>query len=294
MMRSCEECKYAGMTFDDRLGEWVCDVCGYIQVENFEETIMAITYDGKIIHNKDNYYGLGSDESNNNRTFVGNRAVINYRKNRNFDAINEGWMILSEFTSSPDIRLEFKTNYNSLQKNHVFRGNSIIERCAGLSYFTLKDNNIRVDVGTLSKITEVPKKKIIRMAKKVASHFGKSHVLYQYNPEADIDKVRHELDLSFAFAEDVRRVYYALANNLGDLLDTKRKRFMAGVIWLTLQIRGETGRNKVSMESLAMALKNNKSKATVSYGYSDILSAIRLNRKMVEKITIEQLIEGAW
>ena len=46
---------------------------------------------------------------------------------------------------------------------------------------------------------------------------------YQYNPEADIDKVRHELDLSFAFAEDVRRVYYALANNLGDLLDTKEK-----------------------------------------------------------------------
>lgn len=293
-MRSCEECKCSSMGFDDRLGEWVCDICGYIQVENFEETVMQFDTTNKLIHNNDKYYALGSDQSNGGRTYVGNKTVINYRKNRNFDAINEGWMILSEFIDSPDIRLEFKTNYNNLQMNHVFRGKSIIERCAALVYFTLKANNIRVDVASISKITDVPKKKIMRTTKTIAKYFGKTSVLYQYNPEADIDKVRYELNLSFAFANDVKRVYYTLTHSLGDILDTKRKRFMAGVIWLTLQIRGETGRNKVSMGLLAMALKNNKSKATISYGYNDILQAIKLNKQMVNKITIEQLIEGTW
>jgi len=274
MMRGCEECKCSSMGFDDRLGEWVCDICGYVQVENFEETTISIRQDEKI-HDIDTY-------------------KINPSQYRNFTAHEEGFMILGEFIDSQNIRMEFRTNYNNLVNNHILRGYSIIERCAALAYFTLKANGIRVDTTSVSKITDVPKKKIIRISKKIANHFKQSMVLYQNNPEADIDKVRHELNLSFAFASDVRRVYYALTHSLDEILDTKRKRFMAGVIWLTLQVRGETGRNKVSMESLAMALKNNKSKATVSYGYNDILQAIKLNKQMVNKITIEQLVEGVW
>ena len=277
MMRNCEECKYTGMTFDDRLGEWVCDVCGYVQVENFEETVSLSHHTtGEQIRDADGY------------------GHINPSQYRNFTAHEEGYMILGEFIDSDIIRIEFRSNYNNLVNNHVFRGYSIIERCAALAYFTLKANGVRVDTTSISKITDVSKKRISRISKKIANHFGQSRILYQSNPEADIDKVRHELNLSFAFANDVRKVYYALTQSLDEVLDTKRKRFMAGVIWLTLQIRGETGRNKVSMESVAMALKNNKSKATVSYGYNDILQAIKLNKRMVNKITIEQLIEGAW
>ena len=51
MMRNFEECKYTGMTFDDRLGEWVCDVCGYVQVENFEETTISIRQNERIHDN---------------------------------------------------------------------------------------------------------------------------------------------------------------------------------------------------------------------------------------------------
>jgi hypothetical protein len=277
MMRSCEECRCSSMGFDDRLGEWVCDICGYVQVENFEETTVIKHHTThEKLHDGDGY------------------GYVNPSQYRNFTAHEEGYMILGEFVDSENIRTEFRFHYNNLNKNHMFKGKSIIERCAGLAYFTLKANNVMVDVNSISKSTDISKKKIIRMAKRIATYFGKPDVLFQYNPEADIDKVRYELELSFEFASDVKRVYYALAHSLGDVLDTKRKRFMAGVIWLTLQIRGETGRNRVSMQSLAMALKNNKSKATISYGYRDILNAIRLNRQKVEEITIEQLIEGAW
>ena len=63
MTQVCVECSCTSSTFDERLGEVVCDDCGLVQVVRpFEETVSWISAKEKYMPTKDNdsAKGLGS------------------------------------------------------------------------------------------------------------------------------------------------------------------------------------------------------------------------------------------
>ena len=142
MSQVCVECSCTSSTFDERLGEVVCDDCGLVQVVRpFEETVSWISAKEKYIPTKDNdsTKGLGSYimETRNNSDYrmkmqhIRARPVTETEKR----TILHTRMYLSYYNASKAVLDKVPRNYRSLREDRVTRGIPVEHIAAGLSYF---------------------------------------------------------------------------------------------------------------------------------------------------------------
>ena len=153
----CPECSEFDWTFDDVLGENICDHCGLVHVVRpFEEASRAAE-----VYEVSNVLGSMIIESNSNyKTGQLHRmkkhnmfaAMLSETDRRTITLCN---MILSNYSIRKSIRNNVGVYLRSLNAEHVFRGCSVEHRAAALSFYILKESNIPMNIRTHSKYSMV-------------------------------------------------------------------------------------------------------------------------------------------
>ena len=256
---SCKECGGIKFTFDERLGEKVCDACGLVIIEELFERVSDgnITsfdiYGNKLDNQKeiDNRVGgLGSKISKNgdNRT---NRKVSRrlrrtekYQSSRRDRTINKGisycLMVASEYPTTPQLREQIRKNYLTLLNGHHLGGSTYEDRAGALVFYTLKDNGIRVNLREIAAHAGTGKNRIHKLSRKIARIFGKPWVLSQINPMSDLEKYSQDLGEDFDLTRDCIKVYSALAQTIDNNNWIVGVPFLSAIIYLTVLL---TNRN---------------------------------------------------
>ena len=179
----CAECKCTSFTFDDHLGENVCDDCGLVHVVRpFEESVRGVDYNGQRLH-EPTRGKLGSVIMETKSNLNVNQMFRMKKHNQwasadsqtDIRTINQCMMILSHYSFK---NAELVRSYlRSLNNEQVFRGISVEHRSASLTYYILRESGIIMNLTKHSKICMVERKYISRYGKRIAKHFRKSHIL---------------------------------------------------------------------------------------------------------------------
>ena len=147
-MNKCSECSGNEFSFDERLGETICDSCGLVIMTNpFEET-KRILFDD-----------------------LGQRLTSSQKQAKTL--IN---MFLSEYEISKRQREVCINMYMRLDNLRLLQGYSIERRAAGITYYFIKDLEIVCSLKQHVKLTDVSMKYIVRVSRICAKHFRKSFV----------------------------------------------------------------------------------------------------------------------
>ena len=297
MSQICVECSCTSSTFDERLGESVCDDCGLVQVVRpFEETVSWISSKERYNPTKDNdsSKGLGSYimETNNKADWVLKRENIRSRPASQSEkrTILHTRMYLSYYDVSKQIIDNVPRNYRSLFQDKVTRGIPVEHIAAGLSYFMLKEAGYGVTLRKHSAQTKVEFSIIAKYAKKIARHFKKSYVFADRDP---VMTLRNTLDRMSGVTSDYRQNVVLVAERINSELSNSTIRYTPNMqnstLWLVARMMNEPHSQKKIIEAAL-----NGSEMGIRTSIPEMLSAIGLNKKKILAMSVEQFLSGAY
>lgn len=246
-MNKCSECSGNEFSFDERLGETVCDSCGLVILTNpFEETKRVLFDDlGQSNIQPDNgklgsyIWSTDSTTSSRRHNFRVNQirgAGLTSSQKKAKSLIN---MYLSEYQISKRQRENCISMYMRLDNLRLLMGYSIERRAAGITYFFLKDLEIVCSLKQHAKLTDVEMKYIVRISKICAKHFRKSFVFSNIDvfketiTILDLLKVKdgNFREQCINFVNIVNQKYQALDRNMS-------KTDIAASVWLCSELAG--------------------------------------------------------
>ena len=191
----CEECRSSSVSFDERLGELVCNECGLVIVrEMFEETVLPLDKSGNTIHSPDKGR-LGSIIKGK----VG--KIPSHRLNSGHSThLNKGLafckMLLANFTASKSIRDRCEEVYLELYRKNVINKASYEDRACAIVYFCLLENNTPVKYADVCSIEfQSNKSRVIKLVKKIKKNFRRvtKPIDYRYEIERVANKVLNDV-----------------------------------------------------------------------------------------------------
>jgi len=187
---TCFECGEETFSFDERLGERVCDSCGLVEItELFESTTCNIS-NGVIIRSIDKPYHLGTGKRDKNIT----AGLIQC----NMILGGGGWLTQS-------IKNRVEECYYALFKARVINSTySYEERAAALVFYVLRDNNIPVSLKEVCSEYTLVRRKVNRLSRLIARFFGNSSVYARDNSIAILNKIVDGYDNSEGDSDNFR------------------------------------------------------------------------------------------
>jgi len=226
---NCKECSGNQFTFDELLGEKVCDNCGLVIVEEiFERTQTrfytnersGIDYGNQHTKETDNKTGgLGSymGKVSTRAESKLKRTARRYTKTSYDRTIESGirhcMFVISEYPISFRIKEQVSKNYITLIRDHQLRGWTYEERAGAIAFYTLKDNGIRTSIKEIARYSGADTNRIHKLARKIARVFHRPWVLSQINPVSDIEKYCQDLEQDFSFTKDCLKIYSSLVQS---------------------------------------------------------------------------------
>ena len=184
------------------------------------------------------------------------------------------------------VRNRVEHAYQQLQRSRILVGYTKECRAAGLAYFMLKDEGTYVSLKEMTKTTGVPKKELVRSAKKVAKFFRKSHIFGQRNLNQMISRC---LDNVEAPIED-RLTIYHLVEYIANYYDALNMRFgdseLAASIWIAGKMTGNTILQKEVHEAMCVSV------VTVRMHVRTICTTLNIDRKRLTQYNVNDVING--
>jgi len=289
----CMECGSTDSSFDDRLGYHICVDCGLVlNVEIFEESHTPIA------RVADSKYNLGSTISNgNSKQARKHRFELNHLKSEgktkywsegDIAAHNMCMMYLSYYRDRSNISLRDRVEhyYQELQKNRVLVGFPTDVRAAGLAYFILKDEGIFVSLKHLAKLSLISKSKIMRVAKKIAKFYRKSHIFSQRNIHEIVSAC---LDIADGHKTD-RTAIFLFVEYVNDYYETINMRMGNGEIGAAIYIANKITGFGLTQEQIRNAV--NTSDSTLRRHIGLICVLIEIDRSKLHNYEIQEIIGG--
>jgi transcription initiation factor TFIIIB Brf1 subunit/transcription initiation factor TFIIB len=305
---SCKECGGVKFTFDEILGEKVCDACGLVIIEEIFERVSdgGITsfdvYGNKLDASKEidsgvgglgskvGIHGYGPDNFTNKRVSRRLRRTERYSSPRRGRTINKGiqqcLMVASEYPTTPQIREQIKRNYLNLFNGHHLGGSTYEDRAGAIVFYTLKDNGIRVNLKEVAAYSGTDKNRIHKLSRKIARVFGKPWVLSQINPISDFEKYSQDLGEDFDLTKDCIKVYSALAQLIEHNTWIVGIPLLSGIIYLTVLL---TNRN-ITQNKICITLGTTA--VTLRSHLNNICRAVGVDKKQLMTLTLEEFTAG--
>ena len=172
MKMQCPECvKMVEATLDDLHGEYCCNVCGLILLDQIlddkpKEMVEQTSY-------KFASKGLGTDTSIHRMTSSERKIQI---------GIDYCTMICAELELSRSVREQVYYYYRHLKIiRNVGRGWTYEERASALAFYVLRENHIPCSVADISRHLEASPIRVSQCARVIAKALGKPHILSQTN-----------------------------------------------------------------------------------------------------------------
>jgi transcription initiation factor TFIIB len=163
----CDECGSRNNTFDERMGERICDDCGLvIQVEAFEETVRLSMGEDGSFRSKD--YGLGSET-----TFMKRARSSRDESER---TLENGYRVMRMVVSS--LKLPFNINdrleqiYRELMAKGILSGSSLETRATAIVYYALKENRTPATLKEVCGEFQVQSKLVRKLTRRITRHYG--------------------------------------------------------------------------------------------------------------------------
>jgi len=297
MSQVCVECSCTSSTFDERLGEVVCDDCGLVQVVRpFEETVSWISAKEKYIPTKDNdsTKGLGSYimETRNNNDYrmkmqhIRARPVTETEKR----TILHTRMYLSYYNASKEVLDKVPRNYRSLREDRVTRGIPVEHIAAGLSYFMLKEAGYGVTLKKHSNQIKVEFATIAKYAKRIARHFNKSYVFSDQNP---VQTLRNTLERMDKVSSDYRQSCILVAEKIFRTLEGSTIRYTPNMqnstLWLVARMMGEPHSQRVIIKAAL-----NGSEMGIRTSVPEMLGYLGLTKEKMLSLSVDEFLSGAY
>ena len=270
---SCIECGNNSFSFDEWIGERVCEECGLVEItEPFEQSVALFNRKGDVIRSADIPKRLGSIDYPHHI-----RVGLTYCN-----------LVLSSIANNHPLKERVEECYLSLMRNRVFNNNYPYEvRATALVYYVLLENNLIITLAEVAKEFVSDLKKTRKLSKKIAANFGRPQVFSALNPRALMDKVLNDIEASSDFKRKAHKVH----NEISKILDasdfTKGKTYYASILAITSSLYC------LEMTNTVIAEKTGWERRCIYGETTKILSYF--NRKILREIKgqqIENLIKG--
>tara|TARA_Y100000361_G_scaffold154008_1_gene177699 strand:- start:1442 stop:2332 length:891 start_codon:yes stop_codon:yes gene_type:complete len=289
----CPECEGYDWTFDDSLGENVCDDCGLVQVVRpFEETSRLTSTYG---HTKE----LGSLIIETNSNYTRNQMHRMKKHNVYASALSEADrrtitlcnMILSNYSVGSSIKSKVDVYLRSLKEEHLFRGCTVEQRAASLSFYILKESDIPMNIRTHSKYSMVESKYISRWAKRIARHFRKSYIFAQENPLRNATGIIDRLD---NVPDGYRPDALSMIQFLERFYEEQNIRFSPNKIVAALWLAGRMGKHGVTQKQLVKSSGNTSSEIGIREQIREMKRFFGLSREELYGMSVSDFTNGAY
>ena len=291
----CKECGCKDFTFIEKLGERTCDDCGLVVVVNpFEETthIISLHDDDKrgiTIGRLGSYINKQDSYGSKNRYSL-YREHIRSQPESETDRVAKLLIntTLSYYNSGRDIKNRTLAYYKSMCRERLFRGSSVERRCAGLTYYVLKEIGIVCNIQDHAKYTKIKQSDISKMARRIARHQRKAHVFINDNhiQKANVllDKIDKETSRYYRssvlmMVEYVSRHIEALDMRYSDTM-------LAATLWWTSQMTDEN----ITQSDICDVW--NSSVIGLRFALQKFANIFALDRKRLSDMDVDDFVSG--
>lgn len=297
MIEVCWECKSTSITYEERLGETICDTCGLVLVQNaLEETIslpLAEKKTANYLGRTNSSFNLGSMIFISDLNSKKSRTLYNTQRWNQIESPSDKKMIklcnmaLSNYNVQYEIKARVPRYYKILQGKYALRGVSLDIRAAALTYYIVKEIGIATTIKRHAHYTRVTEKEISKNAKVIATILGKPWIFAQVNVEGLVDNVGH--NLSCTDSEYLGNVKI-LAHQVNEILDIHCERLTAAYLAACFYLVSIFQRKRYSQVRLARAsgttevsLRSNMKKLLIKYG---------TKKERLYYLTLEEFMDG--
>lgn len=283
MTKKCWECKSTSVTYDEAMGEIVCDDCGLVLVKNtLEETVSLENEEFKTSNymgRTNSSFNLGSMISIRDLNDKQARLLYNTQRWNQTESPSHKKMLklsnmsLSYYSVQYEIKERVSRYYKILQERHALRGISIEVRSAALTYYILKEIGVATTIRRHSKLTRVTEKELSKTSRVIATVLGKPWVYSHINIDGLVESVGHQMSCNDTkYLGDVKK----LSHQASELLDLHCERFTAAYLSASFYLVAIFNRKRYTQAQISRAC-----------GTTEV--SLRTNlRKLLDKYGIEK------
>jgi len=265
----CDECNGNNFSYDDRMGETVCDDCGYVQVRNIfeDKTNRTIDYEqlkaGNFTYKNeiDRPGELGSligNDNNNSLSRQLRRTNKKFRNSSHETSIQKGLlecnMVMSPFLPNHGLKDRVHSYYRTLYLDHKLRGVTLPLRACALVVICLRENGVPITITEIAEQNNEDAHKVSKYARHFARHLGKSNILQNMPINPWVDRICSDLDASVEFTSETKMV----VNYIHDYLTLRDIHFtrshMASAVWIASMLR-KIGKVEHTQQAICDACK---------------------------------------
>lgn len=291
---SCYDCKSRSLRIDEITGEKYCFDCGYVIEENLlEETILDRT------HNEDfnnRTYDINTERfpkttyiNNINTRLSRTLKRLNQRSTSNSDkTLYQGIticnMLASELNASTQLKEQISYNYKKLIERQILRGQPLDVRAAAIIYYTYRENGISISITDIIKHNKAQSNKVSKLARKIASIFGKPYLLSQINIAEEIEKYSSKLQLDRRLIQDIHKIGIPIYNRAKELCIASNKGFIGALIYAIQLISNSSKRTQQEIAKVT-----NTTTVTIRTNFKAILEMLGYTKKEWNQTTIDNV-----
>lgn len=217
----CVECGKNNFSFDEYLGESVCNECGLVMVtQPFEQEIRLYDENGNPIRSVDK--------------LVGSKAVNKYDRvmsSHVLRGLTLSKMCMASITQSRSLMDRLENAYMSCFRGGVFGVSSYEGRATALTYYLLRERNLPYTLKQVCAEFGSNRKEVSKIAKRIAKHFGSAGTT-PMNYLALVEKYAMNLG-GLDFSRSCEIVFSHFEKKLQDRQETIKPNYVGAIIYLT-------------------------------------------------------------
>ena len=247
-MKKCEECGTTNSTFDEEMGEHICNECGLVLIEEiFEQTVLSAGKDGEFIRSADKgqlgsvITGKGSHKFNR----FGKSSIL--PKNIQ-QALMHCRLVLANFSPSASLKERVDKIYMEAYRKGLFGKFSYENRATAVVYYALKERGTPIPMKKVMEEFEVEPKKVRKIVRKLNSLYRNQINYTEINPAYQLEYHVLQITKDRNYLRQCLDVLARFENIVSNSNFTKGKCYYAAICWITTNIfeRKEPSRKEIS------------------------------------------------
>ena len=277
MKLRCPECvKMVEATLDDLHGEYSCDDCGLILLDQIlddkpKEMVEQTSY-------KYASKGIGTDTSIHRMTSSERKIQV---------GIDYCTMICAEVDFSRSLREQVYYYYRHLKViRQVGRKWTYEERACALAFYVMRENNLPCSVAQISQHLEAQPKRVSQCARVIATSLGKPHILSQTNYGGLAQRYGQELGIEKSF--EIPTVF----NYLSKISESSGFPVNPTLVAVSITIYVKLVDLPITQSDIANVC--NISNNSIGKARKRLFGAMGTEMKAMKFITLEQFINGVY
>lgn len=246
-MKKCDECGTIDSSFDETMGEHICNECGLVIVtEMFEETVMPIGRTGDLTHSADRGH-LGSVITGEG-SYKFNRFKKGVVPQHIQKALMHCNMVLANFSPSDSLKERVEKIYMEAHRKSVFGQSSYEDRATAIVYYALKERGTPMPLKKVTQEFEVKPKRVRRLIRRLNSLFRNQINYTEVNPAYMMEYNVLQITKDRLYLQQCLEVLARFENIVSNSNYTKTKSYYSSICWITSNVfeRSEPNRNQIS------------------------------------------------